>query len=47
VAAPATLALLAARFKEGRERTRAVALYSGVSGAGGSVGLVVGGMLTS
>jgi EmrB/QacA subfamily drug resistance transporter len=47
VAAPATLALLAARFKEGRQRTRAVALYSGVSGGGGSVGLVVGGMLTS
>jgi EmrB/QacA subfamily drug resistance transporter len=47
VAAPSTLALLTTRFTEGRERTRAVALFGGVSGVGGSVGLVVGGMLTA
>jgi predicted MFS family arabinose efflux permease len=34
-------------FREGPERTRAVALYSAVAGAGGSVGLVLGGMLTA
>jgi MFS family permease len=34
-------------FREGPERTRAVSVYSAVAGAGGSVGLVVGGMLTA
>jgi MFS family permease len=47
IAAPSTLALLTVSFPEGRERTRAVAYYSAVAGAGGSVGLVVGGMLTT
>jgi EmrB/QacA subfamily drug resistance transporter len=47
IAAPSTLALLSITFKEGRERTKAVASYSAVSAGGGSVGLVVGGMLTS
>jgi len=47
VAAPSTLALLQVSFREGPERTRAVGAYSAVSGAGGSVGLVLGGMLTS
>jgi EmrB/QacA subfamily drug resistance transporter len=47
IAAPSTLALLTTTFREGPERTRAVAAYSGVSAAGGSVGLVLGGTLTS
>ncbi len=47
IAAPSTLALLTISFAEGRERTRAVAWYSAVGGAGGSVGLLLGGMLTS
>jgi EmrB/QacA subfamily drug resistance transporter len=47
IAAPSTLALLTVSFPEGRERTRAVAYYSAVAGAGGSVGLVLGGMLTT
>ncbi len=47
IAAPSTLALLTTSFREGPERTRAIALYSAVAGAGGSVGLVLGGMLTS
>src|SRR6478752_524394 len=46
VAAPSTLALLTTSFAEGEERTRALAAYSAVAGAGGSVGLVLGGLLT-
>lgn len=46
IAAPSTLALLTVTFREGHERTRALALYSAVAGGGGSVGLVLGGMLT-
>jgi EmrB/QacA subfamily drug resistance transporter len=46
IAAPSTLALLTTSFREGPERTRAIAAYSAVAGAGGSVGLVLGGMLT-
>ncbi len=47
IAAPSTLALLTVSFPEGPERTRAVAWYSAVAGAGGSIGLLLGGMLTS
>jgi EmrB/QacA subfamily drug resistance transporter len=47
IAAPATLALLTITFREGHERIRAVAAYSAVSAGGGSVGLVLGGMLTT
>src|SRR5690242_16620779 len=47
IAAPSTLALLMTSFPEGRERTRAVAYYAAVAGGGGSVGLVLGGLLTS
>lgn len=46
VAAPATLSLLMTTFQQGRERTRAVGLYSSISGAGSSFGLVLGGFLT-
>src|SRR5690242_14736165 len=46
VAAPATLALLMTTFPEGPEQTRAVAYYGAVAGGGGSVGLVLGGLLT-
>jgi EmrB/QacA subfamily drug resistance transporter len=47
VAAPSTLALLMMTFTSGRERARAVGFYSSISGAGSSVGLVLGGLLTS
>jgi EmrB/QacA subfamily drug resistance transporter len=47
IAAPSTLALLTVSFPEGSERTRAIALYSAVASAGASIGLVLGGMLTS
>jgi len=47
ILAPATLALLSTNFAEGPERTRAIAYYGAVAGAGASVGLVLGGMLTA
>ena len=47
IAAPAALALLMTTFAEGAERTRALALYSAVASGGGSIGLVLGGMLTT
>lgn len=47
VAAPSTLALLLTTFKEPHPRARAIALYSSVSSGGSSVGLVVGGLLTT
>jgi len=46
-AAPATLALLMSMFAEGRERTRALGLYTGVSVGGAAIGLLAGGMLTA
>jgi EmrB/QacA subfamily drug resistance transporter len=46
-AAAAPLAGLMTTFREGPERSRAIGLYSAVAGAGGSVGLVLGGMLTA
>ncbi|MDQ0620536.1 MFS transporter [Arthrobacter globiformis] len=39
------LSLLTASFPEGRERTRAVALYGATAGIGASLGLVIGGAL--
>jgi EmrB/QacA subfamily drug resistance transporter len=47
IAAPSTLALLTTSFPEGPERTRALAAYSAVAGGGGSLGLVLGGLLTT
>jgi EmrB/QacA subfamily drug resistance transporter len=47
VLAPSTLALLSTSFAEGRERTRAVSYYGAVAGVGASLGLVLGGILTS
>jgi EmrB/QacA subfamily drug resistance transporter len=46
IAAPSALSLLTVTFHEGRERTRALAYYSAVAGGGGSIGLLLGGMLT-
>ncbi|MGH2517383.1 MAG: MFS transporter, partial [Ktedonobacterales bacterium] len=46
-AAPSALAFIATTFPEGPQRTRALALYSAVASAGGSLGLLLGGMLTS
>jgi len=46
LAAPSALALLTTMFAEGRERMRALGLYTAVSIGGSAVGLVLGGMLT-
>jgi EmrB/QacA subfamily drug resistance transporter len=46
LASPAVLALVVSGFPEGRERIRALAIYSGVVTAGGSLGLVLGGLIT-
>lgn len=47
LAAPSALAFIATTFPEGPQRNRALALYSAVASAGGSLGLLLGGMLTS
>jgi EmrB/QacA subfamily drug resistance transporter len=44
--APSALALLATNFAEGPARNRAMSIYAMVAGGGGSVGLLVGGLLT-
>ncbi|TWD82294.1 EmrB/QacA subfamily drug resistance transporter [Kribbella amoyensis] len=46
LAIPSTLALLVANYPDPAGRTRAIALYSAVIGAGGSVGIVIGGVFT-
>jgi EmrB/QacA subfamily drug resistance transporter len=46
IASPAVLALIAASFAEGRERTRALSIYTAVAMGGGSLGLVLGGVIT-
>jgi EmrB/QacA subfamily drug resistance transporter len=44
--APAALSLVLTIFKEGPERNRALGVWSMVSGGGGAVGLLLGGVLT-
>jgi EmrB/QacA subfamily drug resistance transporter len=44
IVAPASLSLLTATFPEGRERSRAVALYAATAGIGASLGMVIGGV---
>jgi EmrB/QacA subfamily drug resistance transporter len=46
LAAPSALSLLTTAFADGRERVRAIGLYTTVSAAGGATGLVAGGLLT-
>ena len=46
LASPSALALLMTMFPEGRERIRAIGLYTTVSIGGSAVGLIAGGMLT-
>jgi EmrB/QacA subfamily drug resistance transporter len=47
IAAPTALALIATNFPEGRERNRAMGVYAAMSGGGGAVGLLLGGLLTT
>jgi len=44
--APAALSLLTVTFTEGKERGRAFAVFGAISGAGGAIGLILGGALT-
>ncbi|MFI1398519.1 MFS transporter [Streptomyces sp. NPDC020681] len=44
--APATLALVATTFGEGRERDRALGLFTGMAAAGSAIGMILGGVLT-
>lgn len=47
LAAPSALALLMTSFPEGPQRNRALSYFTAVSSAGGSIGLILGGMLTA
>ena len=47
VLAPSTLALIATHFEEGHERNHALAWYAAAAGIGATLGLVLGGLLTS
>jgi EmrB/QacA subfamily drug resistance transporter len=47
IASPTALSLVATTFPEGRERNRAMGIYAAMSGAGGGIGLLLGGLLTS
>ena len=45
IASPTALALVATTFDEGAGRNRAMAVYAGMSAAGGALGLLLGGIL--
>jgi EmrB/QacA subfamily drug resistance transporter len=47
IAAPTALSLITVEFEEGPARTRAMAVYAAVSGAGAALGLLLGGILTN
>src|SRR4051794_18769111 len=47
IASPTALSLNTTEFEEGKERTRAIAVYAAVSGAGAALGLLLGGILTN
>ena len=44
--APAALSILSTTFSEGEERNKALAVWGAVSGAGGAVGVLLGGVFT-
>ncbi|MEU1514767.1 MFS transporter [Streptomyces sp. NPDC005811] len=44
--APAALSLLTTTFTDARERAKAFGVYGAIAGAGGAVGLLLGGLLT-
>jgi EmrB/QacA subfamily drug resistance transporter len=46
IAAPTALSLIATSFHEGPQRNRAMGVYAAMSGGGGAVGLLLGGILT-
>jgi EmrB/QacA subfamily drug resistance transporter len=47
MAAPSTLSLIVTNFESGSARNRALSLFASVSGVGASIGLILGGVLTS
>jgi len=47
IVAPTALSLVTDTFPEGASRNRAFGVYSAVSGVGGAVGLLLGGLITS
>lgn len=47
IASPTALSLVTSNFAQGRARNRAMGVYSAMSGAGGAVGVLLGGILTS
>ena len=47
IVAPTALALIATTFPEGPSRNRAMGVYAAMSGVGGAVGLIAGGLLVS
>jgi EmrB/QacA subfamily drug resistance transporter len=47
IVAPTALALIATTFPEGPPRNRAMGVYAAMSGVGGAVGLIAGGLLVS
>jgi len=47
MAAPSTLSLIVTNFEAGAARDRALSLFASVSGVGASIGLILGGVLTS
>jgi EmrB/QacA subfamily drug resistance transporter len=46
IASPTALSLIATNFPEGGARNRAMGVYAAVAGAGGAVGLLLGGVFT-
>ncbi len=46
IASPTALALIQSTFTDPKERARAMGVYGAMSGAGGSLGLLLGGVLT-
>ena len=47
IIAPASLSILTTTFAEGHERNRAVGIWGAMGGAGGAVGVLLGGVLTT
>jgi EmrB/QacA subfamily drug resistance transporter len=47
IIAPTALSLITDTFAEGTQRNRALGIYAAVAGAGGALGLLLGGVLTS
>ncbi|MFC1414173.1 MFS transporter [Streptacidiphilus sp. N1-12] len=47
IASPTALSLITTNFQEGPARNRAFGVFSAVAGAGGAIGMLAGGMLTS